>query len=387
MLDRHDDGDAGRLTPAQQDRVVEQCFHCARCSLDCPYVPALHPAQVDFPRLMLRAEAMRFANGHLEAPTKTAARSLGRPDRVGRVGTRAPAIANRVAGAPAGSVIRRTVSKVTGVSAVRLLPPFARQRFSTWFRERAATTITDPRGRVTVFPTCLVEYHEPAIGADVVAVLERNRIECSITAARCCGAPLLHSGDLDRFRTLAAGTVSHLAADIRAGTDVVVAQPTCSHVLKEDYPTHVPGPDADLVAARTSGIAEHLMGVHSGDGTGLAVDFPGRSHRRITYHVPCHVRARDGALASRDLMELTGAEVVVVERCSGMDGSWGLRAGNEAVSVPMARELGARIDESDGDAVAGDCHLANTAILEQTGERPAHPVQVMARAYGISQVV
>ena len=33
--------------------------------------------------------------------------------------------------------------------------------------------------------------------------------------------------------------------------------------------------------------------------------------------------------------------------------------------------------------MAGDCHLANTAITEQTGRMPQHPLQVVARAYGI----
>jgi len=35
-------------------------------------------------------------------------------------------------------------------------------------------------------------------------------------------------------------------------------------------------------------------------------------------------------------------------------------------------------------AVAGDCHLANTAINEQIGNMPAHPIQIVARAYGIA---
>jgi len=38
---------------------------------------------------------------------------------------------------------------------------------------------------------------------------------------------------------------------------------------------------------------------------------------------------------------------------------------------------------SNSDLVAGDCHLSNTAIVEQTGKVPLHPVQVLARAYGI----
>jgi hypothetical protein len=35
--------------------------------------------------------------------------------------------------------------------------------------------------------------------------------------------------------------------------------------------------------------------------------------------------------------------------------------------------------------VTGDCHLANTAINEQTGREPLHPLQLVARAYGIPE--
>ncbi len=88
--------------------------------------------------------------------------------------------------------------------------------------------------------------------------------------------------------------------------------------------------------------------------------------------------------ASGDLLALTGAEVTVVEQCSGTDGMWGLRAGNEDISIPIARRLGDRIDEAGGAVVAGDCHLANTAIVEQTGRTARHPLQILARAYGLA---
>ena len=84
-------------------------------------------------------------------------------------------------------------------------------------------------------------------------------------------------------------------------------------------------------------------------------------------------------------MKLTGAKVKLVQQCSGIDGMWGFRAGNEDISVPIAAKLGAQIDKAGGDVVAGDCHLANTAIVEQTGRTPQHPLQVMARAYGIAE--
>ena len=87
----------------------------------------------------------------------------------------------------------------------------------------------------------------------------------------------------------------------------------------------------------------------------------------------------------RDLIKLTGARVKLVQQCSGIDGMWGLRAENAELSIPIGRKLADEIRRAGGDVVAGDCHLANTAINEQTGEEPLHPIQLVARAYGIPE--
>jgi hypothetical protein len=64
---------------------------------------------------------------------------------------------------------------------------------------------------------------------------------------------------------------------------------------------------------------------------------------------------------------------------------WGLREENADLSLAVSAKLGAEIGRAGGEVVAGDCHLANTAITEQTGRLPLHPIQVMARAYGIPE--
>src|SRR6478735_2795792 len=62
LIDRHPDRDAGRMTPAQQDAVVDECFQCGRCVLDCPYSPGRDAAAIDVPAVLTRATAMRRAN-------------------------------------------------------------------------------------------------------------------------------------------------------------------------------------------------------------------------------------------------------------------------------------------------------------------------------------
>jgi Fe-S oxidoreductase len=229
-----------------------------------------------------------------------------------------------------------------------------------------------------------VEYQSPAIGQDMVKVYERNGIECSITdGVGCCGAPFLHSGDLERFTKTAVKNVRRLAAIVGRGHDVVVPQPTCSYVLRKDYLDYVGGPDAETVAAHTYDASEYLMRVHRAEGMSLDLDFRGQVPDEITYHTPCHLRAQNIGFKSRDLMKLTGARIKLVQQCSGIDGMWGLRAENAARSLPIGQKLADALEAAGGDVVAGDCHLANTAITEQTGRVPKHPLQVLARAYGI----
>ncbi len=385
MIDKHDDQDAGRLTPAEQDQVVDECFQCKLCYINCPYIPELHEWNLDFPRLMLRADAMQHATGIKSTRDKATTQMMGRTDLLGTLATSTGPIANKIVNAEPGSVIRKVVAKATGVSPVRLLPPYAKQRFSTWFDKRPKITLTKRQGKVTVFPTCLVEYQETDIGKDLVKVYERNGIECNNTDAGCCGAPWLHSGNVKEFTKVAEKNIKTLVAEVRSGTDIVVPQPTCSYIIKKDYLDYVGGADAELVAAHTYDTAEYLMKVHKGDDTSLDTDFPGDTVESITYHTPCHLRAQNIGFKSRDLMKLTGAKVKLVQQCSGIDGMWGFRAGNEDISVPIAKKLGDQITKAGGDVVAGDCHLANTAIVEQTGRTPQHPLQVMARAYGIAE--
>jgi glycerol-3-phosphate dehydrogenase subunit C len=386
MIDRHEDQDAGRLTPAQQDQVVDECFQCKLCYINCPYTPELHEWAIDFPRLMLRADAMRHANHQVTLRSRLTDIVLGHTDLLGAAGSITAPAANAVINTKPGSIVRKAMEKVSGVSSVRLLPPYARQRFTTWFKRRPKVRIAKRQGRVAVFPTCLVEYQNPAIGHDLVKVYERNGIECSLTdGVGCCGAPWLHSGDVKQFTKVAEKNVKALAASVRRGNDIVVSQPTCGYILKKDYVDYAPGPDAQLVAEHTFDAAEYLMQIHKAEGTSLDTDFQGDVPATVTYHTPCHLRAQNVGLKSRDLIKLTGAKVTLVQQCSGIDGMWGFRAENTGISVPMAQKLAEQITRANGDVVSGDCHLANTAITEQTGVAPLHPLQLIARAYGISE--
>ena len=152
MIDQHDDHDAGRMTPAQQDQVVDECFQCKLCYVNCPNIPELHEWKLDFPRLMLRADAMQHEHGIKSTRSKATTLVMGRTDLLGKAATTATPVANKIVNAEPGSLVRKVTAMVTGVSAVRLLPPYAKQRFSTWFSKRPKVRLGNRQGRVTVYP-------------------------------------------------------------------------------------------------------------------------------------------------------------------------------------------------------------------------------------------
>ena len=86
-IDAHDDQDAGKMTPAQQDHVADECFQCKLCYVNCPYTPGIHEWALDFPRLMLRVDAMRRANGQVSTRSKITTAMLGRTDALGMATT------------------------------------------------------------------------------------------------------------------------------------------------------------------------------------------------------------------------------------------------------------------------------------------------------------
>jgi glycerol-3-phosphate dehydrogenase subunit C len=394
---------ADQMTPAQQDAVAEQCFQCKLCYLRCPYIPgagAPHgdaALDLDFPRLMLRAAAIRQRGGHQPPTRRLTASLMNRTDLLGATGVKFSGLANRIIGAPPDSGMRRVMAAMTGVSAVRLIPPYARQRFSTWFVKRAQPNGPQDRPsavaeipsadhrQVSVFATCSVEYLQPEIGRALVEVYERNKIECTLSAAKCCGAPWLHSGDVEKFTSIAKENVAVLAEEIRAGNQIVVPQPTCGYVLKEDYPVYVGGEDADLVASHTFDAVEYLWEIAKDPEGGLDAAFDGDVPSHVAYHSPCHTRAQGLSDTAAKLLEIAGIKVTVVAHCAGTDGLWGLRKGNESAAVPRAQNLAAALRATGAEVTCGDCHLANTAVTEQSTQIPLHPLEVLARAYGAGE--
>jgi len=353
--------------------VVDLCYQCKLCYNHCPYTPP-HRWQVDFPRLMLRARSAETRRHGVTLQD----RFLGSTALVGRLGSLAAPVSNWMTALP---VQRKLMEAVVGIHRERKLPAFHRETFSRWFDRRRKVAPTGTRARVALFATCSVEYNEPATGKAAVAVLEKNGVDVSLPGQRCCGMPYLDGGAVREAKRLIADNVRTLAEAVREGREIVVPGPTCSYMLKQEYPWLDGSEDANLVAGHTRDLFEYLAGLHAAGG--LDTRFP-KAPGTIAYQLPCHLKAQNLGFKSAEVLRLTGARVETVEQCSRVDGTWGMKKEYFELSMKLARPLFEGIEAVQPDRVATDCPLAALQIDQGTGRKAQHPVCVLADAYGLS---
>ena len=377
MFDRLDteavDGDVLKLPAKDVKEVVDLCYQCKLCYNHCPYTPP-HRWQVDFPRLMLRSRSAEARQKGVSLQD----RFLGNTGLVGRLGSLTAPLSNWVSSLPPQ---RALMQAVVGIHKDRQLPPFHRETFSAWFDRRKAPSF-QPRARVALFATCSVEFNDPATGKAAVAVLERNGVDVSLPAQRCCGMPYLDGGAVKEAKGLIADNVKSLAEAVRQGREIVVPGPTCSYMLKQEYPWLDGSEDANLVARHTRDLFEYLAGRHAAGQ--LDTRFP-NPPRKIAYQLPCHLKAQNMGTKSADVLRLTGAEVETIEKCSAVDGTWGMKKEYFQLSMKLAEPLFKGVREAGADCVATDCPLAALQIRQGTGLPARHPIQVLADAYGIEE--
>jgi Fe-S oxidoreductase len=110
---------------------------------------------------------------------------------------------------------------------------------------------------------------------------------------------------------------------------------------------------------------------------------------KISYHIPCHSRVQNMGQKTREMLEaVPGTEVRVVERCSGHDGTWGVKEEYYENSMKIGRPVFRMMAEAGPDFVSSDCPIAARHIVQGMGEDKGdalkvHPLGLLRRAYGI----
>jgi len=392
-VDETKEGEVHALDKRVFWEVVDNCYLCDMCFMTkCPYVPP-HPWNVDFPHLMLRAKATRTKEHGLGVRELV----LAATDVVGAIAG-IPVIAEVVNAVNHSAPGRALLQRALGVDPAAPLPRYevrsARQRLKRLGTSTAPAGLDGARsarsteattGRVALFTTCYGNRNEPALDEDLAVVFEHNGIEVTLLPReRCCGMPRLELGDLAGVARLKEYNIPQLAQAVAAGYDLVAPIPSCVLMFKQELPLMYPD-DADVkaVAAHMFDPFEYLMLRH---GAGLMrTDFPARLGK-VSYHVPCHLRVQNLGLKTRDVLRLVpDTTVEVIERCSGHNGTYGVKQEFRAASVKIGRPVAQRVEAAKADHYSSDCPMAGHQIesIMQDGRKPEHPLRLLRLAYGL----
>lgn len=395
LFDLIDDGPTGELDGVDKQKfweVADRCYLCDMCSMTkCPYVPP-HPWNVDFPHLMLRAKAVKHKKGDVRFRDTL----LSSTDAVGKLAS-IPVVAQTVNAVNKSPAARKLMDNTLGIHAERTLPEYASHKFRGKARPNDLHAVRDGArtpGKVAIYATCYVNYNEPGIGHDLLKVLDHNEIPVRLVEKEaCCGMPKLELGDLAAVKELKEKNIPPLAKLAKEGYAILTAVPSCTLMYKQELPLMFPNDeDVKAVAEAMFDPFEYLM-LRNRDGL-LKTEFT-KALGNVSYHIPCHLRVQNIGQKTRELLQMIpGTKVNTVERCSGHDGTWGVKSEHFAESMKIGKPVFRQMATQAPDYISSDCAIAGRHIEQGMGEQgkdgspgkkaqKEHPLTLLRIAYGL----
>lgn len=343
--------------------ALDLCLACKGCKSECPN-------NVD----MASYKAEFLAHHYAGRLRPRAAYAMGLIPYWARIGSLMPEVVNAVLNAPLlGSLIKFT----GGISPKRTMPPFAPGTFEAWFRSR--------RNRRTAGPPLILwadtfnNYFHPEVAKAAVDVLEDAGFRVIVpTLNLCCGRPLYDFGMLSTARGLLIRVLNALREPIRAGIPVVVLEPGCASVFRDELTNFFPNDrDAHRLREQTLTLAEFLVRA--------APSYrPGRLRRKALVHAHCHHKAIMTTDAEEQILQNLGLDYgkILDSGCCGMAGSFGFETDKYAISLTIGEQrlLPAVRAAARDTLIIADGFSCKHQIKESTDRQALHLAQVLQMA-------
>jgi Fe-S oxidoreductase len=197
--------------------------------------------------------------------------------------------------------------------------------------------------------------------------------------------PVWEHGDIQQLRLQAHDDLDLLLPFVEKGAKVLVVNPTCSMMMRREWPHLLEGEDrvrAEKLAPAVMDVSEYLWSIRNEPR--FSADFkstpPGG---KVAYHAPCHLRAQAVGFKGRDLLRrIPGVEVAAtVMECCGHDGTYAMTVEGFGPSQRVGQKAFDGMKGAEAGTWATDCPLAALQFQQHAGKKPLHPISVLARAY------
>lgn len=376
LLDQKYDGDVHKVTNSDTKKIMDACFQCKLCEVQCPYTPRdKHEFQLDFPKLVHRYKAQEAKKSGMGLREKV----LGNPDQAGAMARASLGMANTINRV---ALHRWFLEKIVGIHRDKLLPDFAPTTFESWADQEGLMETKNPE--VVLFQTCYVQNNEPEIGKDTIEVLKKNKVSVQCEKGlQCCGMPKWESGDLEGLRQQAQANIEKLLPHVERGAKIVAINPTCSMMMRKEYPELVAPKDkakAQKLSTAVMDPSEYLWSIRNEER--FNTDFKSSPGSSVSYHAPCHLRAQAVGFKGRDLLrKIPGVVPKTVTECCGHNGTYAMKTEGFEPSQRIGKKAFTGMQDSESQVWSTDCPLAAIQFQQHAGVKPMHPMTILARAY------
>ena len=351
--------------------ALDLCLSCKGCKGDCP-------VNVD-----MATYKSEFLSHYFEGKVRPRHMfAFGFIHWWARLANLAPTLVNFATQTPG---LSRIAKWMADVAPQRRVPTFSPQSLQQWFRDRAARNVDGPP--VVLFPDTFNNYLHADVAKAGVETLEDAGFRVIVPQADlCCGRPLYDYGFLPTAKRWWRQNLASLRPYLRAGTPMVVLEPSCWAAFKDELPALMPNDeDAKRLAANTFTLGEFLRqkAKHYA---------PPKLPIKAILHGHCHQKSLE-ELDDKEFGQLNGEKHILKQMgidfdapttgCCGMAGAFGFEAGEhyetaqkvgERVLLPAVRKAG------DDTLIIADGFSCKTQIMEDTDRQALHLAQVIQLA-------
>jgi len=294
-------------------RSLDLCLACKGCKSDCPVSVDVATYKAEF-----------FSHYYKGRMRPRSAYAFGNIDAWARAASVAPGLVNLATQLP---FLREIAKFAAGIPKERSIPAFAPQTFKNWFACRGGARITGPR--VLLWADTFNNHFLPSTARAAVEVLEAAGFEVVVPrASLCCGRPLYDFGMLDRAQALLLEILDQLSPAIEAGIPVVMLEPSCAAVFRDELLNFFPRDERAKALARQSFLLSEFLEAQQ-------VQLP-RFERKALLHGHCHQKSIMKMTAEESLLRRMGVDFQSpAPGCCGMAGSFGFERDKYEIAMAI----------------------------------------------------
>ena len=387
LFDLVDETPTGDVHTVDEDKfwqVIDNCYLCDTCfKTKCPYVPP-HEFNVDFPNLMLRAKALKYKKQGSTIRDKI----LSNPEKLGSIAG-IPVVAEAVNATNKSKLGRLVVEKTLGVDRTAPRPKFhhrtARKRLLNYSKNNENVKQNSKNPGVVLFLTCYGNNNNPEIIEDTIACFEQNNVPIVFASTeKCCGMPKLELGDIKSVEAAKNINIPELYSWAVDGWKITSPIPSCVLMFRQELPSLFPEEQAVKVVSEA--FVDPFEYLHQLNKEGNFNKNFKSSLGSIFYQVPCHLRVQSIGLKTRDILDMIPeTKVTPIERCSGHNGTYGVKKEFRQSSVKIGKPVAQKLDQQHYDQFTSDCPMAGAQIetISSNEVGYSHPMTLLRKAYEI----